>query len=242
MKQSTLCLGAAVALASSLTAHAVEINHDLSLNLLVTGASDYRTGGISQTRNNPTLQFDVSLQHSSGLLLGVFTSNVDFDTDTRREYDYYAGIIKSLTDNISASLIYYEYDYPKDSQFNYGEWIGTITAYDFTLGMKYTKEVKPYGDDRSVIWAGYSLDLPYGSSIDFRWGYSDAKDPIFISSSGSTRSGYRDWEVGVNKDFVGVNWRLSYVDTDLSRTECESTQGLDDICSATVMLSASKLF
>lgn len=231
-----------MALSLAMPAHAIELNQDFSVDVLVAAMSDYRTGGISQTLNKPALQFDASLHHSSGLLMGIFTSNVDFDTDTRREYDYYAGVEHAFTDDLSASLIYYEYDYPKDSEFNYGEWIGTVTAYNATLGLKYTNEVKPYGDDRGVVWVAYSFNLPYESTMDVRVGYSDAKDPIYVSGDGSTRNGYRDWEVGLNKELLGINWRAAYVDTDLSKAECQSSQGVDDICSATVTLSASKLF
>ena len=242
MKATTQRLGALMALGLALPVQAIELNDDFNLGILVAAMSDYRTGGISQTLNRPALQLDLSLRHSSGLLLGVFTSNVDFDSATHREYDYYAGIEHDFTDDISASLIYYEYDYPRESAFNYGEWIGTVTGWNATLGMKYTKEVKPYGDDRSVIWAGYAIELPWDASLDLRYGYSDAKDPVWVSHDGSTRSTYHDWEVGLNKTLLGIDWRLAYVDTDLSRSECESTQGVDDICSATVMLAASKLF
>lgn len=242
MKATTRRLGALMALGLAVPVQAIELNDDFNLGVLVGAMSDYRTGGVSQTLNRPAVQLDLSLRHSSGLLLGVFTSNVDFDSDTHREYDYYAGIEHSFTDDLSASLIYYEYDYPKESEFNYGEWIGTVTAWNATLGMKYTREVKPYGDDRSVIWAGYSIELPWDTSLDLRYGYSDAHDPVYVSHDGSTRETYRDWEVGLSKTFLDIDWRLAYVDTDLSRAECESTQGVDDICSATVMLAASKLF
>ncbi|WP_175652778.1 TorF family putative porin [Pseudomonas sp. Marseille-P9899] len=242
MKAITVRLGAAVLLSQAISAQAVELNPDFTLDVLVAAISDYRTGGISQTLNKPALQFDVSLHHSSGLLAGIFTSNVDFDSDARREYDYYVGIEHAFNDTLSASLIYYEYDYPRESAFNYGEWIGTLSAWNATLGVKYTRDVKPYGDDRGVIWAGYTLDLPWESTLDLRLGYSDAKDPVYVSHDGNTRSGYRDWEVGLSKELLGVAWRLAYVDTDLSKAECESTQGIDDICSATLMVSASKRF
>ncbi|MCX9150118.1 TorF family putative porin [Pseudomonas sp. TB1-B1] len=242
MKLNVLSVIPAIALSLAGPVQAIELNQDFRVDLLVSAMSDYRTGGISQTLNKPALQFDASLHHASGLVLGVFTSNVDFDSDTRREYDYYAGIEHSFTDDVSASLIYYEYDYPKESEFNYGEWIGAATAYNATLGVKYTNDVKPFGSDRGVIWGAYSFNLPYETSLDVRFGYSDAKDPVYVSADGSARNGYRDWEVAASKELLGVGWRLAYVDTDLSKAECESSQGIDDICSATVLLSVSKIF
>ena len=232
----------ALAACLALPAQAIELTPDLSLDLQVAAMSDYRTGGISQTLNRPALQLDVSLHHASGLLLGVFTSNVDFDTRAHREYDYYVGLEHAFTDNVSTSLTYIRYDYPRGSAYNYGEWIGTLTAYRATLGMKYTNEVKPNRNDRSVIWGAYSLELPYQAALDVRVGYSDAKDPVYVSADGHTRETYRDWEVALRKTMLGIDWTVAYVDTDLSRAECESSQGVDDVCSATALISASKIF
>lgn len=242
MNKRALCLAGGLLLGLSLPVGAIELNDDFSLDLVVTALSDYRTGGISQTLGDPALWVDASISHSSGLYVGVFTSNVDFGTDTNREYDYYVGIARDLTENLSATLTYYEYDYPRDSEFNYGEWIGTLSAYGATVGMKYTKEVKPFSDDRNVLWLGYSFDLPYETSLDVRYGYSDAKDDIYVSADGSARSTYYDWEVGLNKSLLGFDWRLAYVDTDLSKAECASVNGYDDLCSATLVASVAKSF
>jgi hypothetical protein len=35
---------------------------------------------------------------------------------------------------------------------------------------------------------------------------------------------------------------LSYIDTDLSKNQCTSNYGFDDVCSATVVASVSKSF
>jgi uncharacterized protein (TIGR02001 family) len=236
----SLCAGVLYCLASP--AQAIEFNEDFSLDLTLTALSDYRTGGISQTLGDPALWADISLAHSSGLYAGVFTSNVDFGTDTNREYDYYVGYAHDFTDDINASLAYFEYDYPQDSEFNYGEWIGTVGAYGAVLGMKYTSQVKPYDDDRAVYWLGYTFELPYETSLDVRYGFSDAKDDIWVSADGSTRSSYYDWEVGVSKDLFGFNWRVAYIDTDLSQAECASVNGFDDVCSATVVAQVAKTF
>lgn len=240
--RSSLWRGGALAFSLALPAHAIDLSDNLALNLTVTALSDYRTGGISQTLGNPAVWVDASLSHTSGVYVGVFTSNVDFGTDTDREYDYYVGFAHEFTDNINASLTYYEYDYPKDSEFNYGEWIGTLGAFGATLGLKYTREVKPFSDDRSVFWLGYAFDLPYETILDLRYGYSDAKDEIWVSADGSTRSSYYDWEVGVSKKMFGMDWRLAYIDTDLSKAECESVNSYDDVCSATVVASIAKTF
>ncbi len=242
MTRTRLGLAAGLLCGLALPAQAVELNEDFSLDLKLTALSDYRTGGISQTAGDPALWTDVTLSHSSGAYAGVFTSNVDFGTDTRREYDYYVGIAHAFTEQLNVNLMYVEYDYPKDSEFNYGEWIGTLGFYGATFGIKYTNEVKPFDDDRSVMWLGYTLELPHEAALDLRYGYSDAKDDVWMSSDGSTRHSYYDWEVGLSKTLFGLDWRVAYIDTDLSQAECASVNGFDDVCSATVVAQVAKSF
>lgn len=232
----------AAAAGVAMPAWGMPLTEDVEASLVIGALSDYRTGGISQTLGDPALQFDASLTHSSGFYAGVFTSNVDFGTATHREYDYYVGYSTRFNEVAGMSLTYFEYDYPKNSEYNYGEWVGTVDAYGVELGMKYTSEVKPFDDDHAVYWAKYTFELPQGFSLDARYGYSDAKDDIWVSGSGTTRSAYRDWEVGINREAIGVEWRLSYIDTDLSRAECASVNTYKDVCSAALVASATKTF
>ena len=46
----------------------------------------------------------------------------------------------------------------------------------------------------------------------------------------------------MTRDLLGVTWGLSYIDTDLSDAECMSFSGYDDLCSSTLVVSASKTF
>jgi len=57
--------------------------------------------------------------------------------------------------------------------------------------------------------------------------------PLRATTSGKPR---------VSKELVGLNWGLSYVDTDISDSECASYLGFDDVCEATVVASVGKSF
>ncbi|MFJ4441057.1 hypothetical protein ACIPZ8_03075 [Pseudomonas sp. NPDC089422] len=50
------------------------------------------------------------------------------------------------------------------------------------------------------------------------------------------------FEDGEPSGFLGLTWRLSYMDTNLSQAECASSYGFDDVCSATVVAGVSKHF
>ena len=64
----------------------------------------------------------------------------------------------------------------------------------------------------------------------------------FVVYENSDPDAYREWEARLTRDFLGLTWRLSYLDTDLSQAECASSYGFDDVCSATVVAAVSKHF
>ncbi|MNJ54975.1 hypothetical protein D3C77_504450 [compost metagenome] len=91
-------------------------------------------------------------------------------------------------------------------------------------------------------YVGYGAQLPYDTDVQVRYGRNDYKDPSWFSSDGSSRSAYHEWEVKLSRTMLALDWSLSYIDTDLSQAECASYMGFEDVCSATVVASASKAF
>lgn len=75
-----------------------------------------------------------------------------------------------------------------------------------------------------------------------RYEYVDYQDEVFFNSDGKGQGHYTDWEIKLTRDFVGVTWGVSYIDTGLPKTKCQSFTGYDDLCSATLLASASKTF
>lgn len=230
-----------------ITSQALPLNDDFSLDMSLTAASDYRSRGISQTLGDPALQFGATLQHSSGLYLGAWTSNVDFGYDykTRQEVEYYAGYFWQATEAISLDLGYIKYDYPKEGQFNLSEVYAILDLYGVKVGAFYSNDTpNVFGQDQDTLYAylGYTLLLPAEVSLDLRLGRNDTKDEAFLATNGNGRSAYNEWEAKLSREFVGVTWGLSYVDTNLKKSECASWYGYEDLCTATVVVSASKAF
>ena len=113
------------------------------------------------------------------------------------------------------------------------------------LGVHYSNDTPNiFGEDQDTLYTylAYKIALPAEVGLDLRVGRSDVKDPAYWSGSGDNRNAYYEWEAKVSRDFVGVTWGLSYVDTDLSKSECTSWYGYGDLCNATVIASASKTF
>ena len=230
-----------------LTTQALPLNDDFSLDMSLAAVSDYRTRGISQTLGDPAVQAAATLVHSSGLYIGAWTSNVDFGGEfkTRQELEYYAGYYWQATDAISLDLGYIKYSYPKESQFNLSEVYAILDVYGVKLGAYYSNDTpNVFGEDQDTLYTylSYKIALPAELGLDLRVGRGDVKDPAYWSTSGDNRESYYEWEARLSRDFVGVTWGLSYIDTDLSKSECAGWYGYGDLCTATVVASATKTF
>ncbi|MHC8372614.1 TorF family putative porin [Pseudomonas sp. MDT1-85] len=230
-----------------LTSQALTLDDNFSLDMTLGVVSDYRTRGISQTLGDPAVQAGATLVHSSGLYIGAWTSNVDFGGPykTRQELEYYAGYYWQATEAISLDLGYLKYDYPKEGQFNMSEVYAILDVYGVKLGANYSNDTPNFfGEDQDTLYTylSYTIELPAEIGLDLRVGRNDVKDPAFWSTNGESRDAYTEWEAKLTRDFVGVTWGLSYIDTDLSKSECASWYGYGDLCTATVVASASKTF
>lgn len=250
---------ASLALLPMTCAQAIDLNEQFSLVITPTLTSDYRASGISQTLGDPAAQLNVMLSHASGLYAGVWTSNVDFghDDEARQELEYYAGYYWQISDAISLDAWYTQYEFAGASQYNQSDVQATLDVYGVLLGAKYATNMKgPDYEDENGNWhdgkqnedmssalIGYRTQLPAEIGFEARYEYVDYKDEVFWNSDFSrSRSDYRDWEIKLTRDLLGVTWGLSYIDTDLSKAECLNFMGYDDVCSATLQASASKTF
>ena len=229
-----------------LSSQAIVLNDDFSVLVDLTLASDYRTRGISQTQNDPAVQAGATLAHSTGLYLGAWTSNVDFGggLKTRQEVDYYGGWLWEATDDVNLDIGYLKYTYPKESRFNQSEVYGILSVYGVKLGVYYSDDAPGIESEQNSLYSyvGYETQLPYDTGLKLRYGNMDFKDPYLYSSSGHAEDSYREWEVKLTHELVGVMLGVAYIDTDLSKSQCTSNWGYDDVCSATVVASVSKSF
>ncbi|MDM8349034.1 TorF family putative porin [Pseudomonas sp. sp1636] len=248
MRALTAFVMAALGLAPLGQLQALELNQQFDLQITPKLLSDYRSSGISQTLGDPALQLDVLLAHASGLYAGVWSSNVEYGYDweqdddygTRQEVDYYAGYYWQIDDDLSLDLYYNSYSYPGEGQFNGADVYLTLDAYGFFIGGKHSADVD---ESSSSYFAGYRTQLPLEIGLELKAENVDYKDKVFFNKDWIRgQEDYNNWSIGLQREMLGVNWGASYVDTDLSQAECMSYMGYDDLCSATLVFSASQTF
>ncbi|WP_394561981.1 TorF family putative porin [Aquipseudomonas alcaligenes] len=206
------------------------------VSMTATLASDYIWRGQSQTAGEAAIQGSLDVAHESGLYAGVWASNVDdaaFPGNTSGadiEVDYYVGYGYSFTDDISADLQLAKYTYPQASQWNGYEIMPSVSAYGFTLGYKYGVET---GIHPTYTWVSYEYQLPYEITASASYGQTDQK---------AGGDDYKDWSVGLGKTMLGLDFSLTYTDTDIDGEVCEATYGKDDYCDSNLTVAVSKSF
>lgn len=245
----------ALALAVPMAAQAYETSANVTL------ATDYKFRGISQNDTGPALQGGFDLAFDNGLYLGTWASTVNFElagnADPEMELDYYGGYGGNLTEEISydVGVIYYDYPgssptnfssgaYNKDRDLDYVEIYGSLGYKDFTLGYAYSDDYWQETGEFNYVYVDYSYSLPSGFSLDLHVGFNDfanASDDSSLSDSmeaflGDGEDSYTDYSVTIGKSMFGLDFALSFVDTNIGSKECWGT----DWCDSSAIFSVSK--
>lgn len=206
----------------------------------VTGASQYIFRGITQSDEAPAIQGSLDWNHDSGVYLGTWGSNVDFNDgdESSVEIDVYGGVNFSASGfDFGVGLIHYMYP-----------------GADSSLDYDYTEVTASVGRDFGVASATgsffYSPDYFAGSGDSYYYNLA-LSAPITALPGGLTFNAavghqsiddeaaygtpdYVDWNVGLGATVEGFDLSLSYKDTDLSRTECA------DGCDGAVIFTISR--
>jgi len=244
MKKSILLT--AIISASPVVAMAAEVSGNVSLT------SDYRFRGISQTDTQIAVQGGFDFAFENGIYVGTWGSNVDFANSL--ELDYYVGFAGDMSDSVSYDVGFIYYDYPgtddtvrtfsSDAEDDYAEVYASISVADFTFGIAYSDDYYLETGEFYYIYGDYSFALPHDVSLDLHYGYNDfefsstdsnAKDAeqAFLTDG---EDSYSDYSIGVSKAFAGVDVSLTWIDTDLDKSECFDS----NLCDSTVVFAISK--
>jgi len=202
MKKITLSLIAAIVVNTGLYAEDTKAS-DIELSANVALTSNYVWRGMTQSDNSPAIQggFDVAYE---GAYVGVWGSNVDFNSEASVEIDIYIGYANDIA-GITYDVNYCQYTYPGESdEANFGEASLTL-GYDFdvvALSAKYYVGVTTNKFNPENGWeVGASVPLPMDISIDATFG-------DYGNNTNSTDGEY--YLIGATKSFEKFDISLAY--------------------------------
>jgi uncharacterized protein (TIGR02001 family) len=215
-------LPVAIAVASSVAFSSMAVSETvespigkLDVSMTATLASDWLNRGSSLNGGNPTVQGSLDVVHESGFYAGIWGGSMAGDEQTGgSEFDYYVGYGGSITEDISYDLAVATYIYSgttwggEDAESDI-EYLGSISAYGGTVGLKYrTEDVK-----QLYTYLGYSYALPGAVTLSASVGFTDIDDEV------NNGEDYTDWSVSLGKSIASLDFALTYATNDLDGTD-----------------------
>lgn len=214
-----------------------EAKGGLTMELAV--MSDYVWRGFSQTDGGPAIQGTLEYEHESGFYVGTFASNVDFDEDVkdpaRIEVDVYGGLRGETEFGLGWDIGVLRYIYPDSTvSYDYNDY-NLALSYDFlSFEFSYSNDFWASGKNGFYYGIGASHEFPDLFTLAAKVGYSDVDDGAFGED---TPNNYVDWSVGVSREMWGINFDLTYTDTNDNGQKIAGSQA-----DARVVFSASISF
>lgn len=203
----------------------------------VTTASEYVFRGLSRTDEKPAVQGSFDL-HLYDFYLGVWASNADFgaNDDVSVELNFYGGYRADLGSGFSLDVGAIQYKYPSsDTRLDYDfyefytklkkDFGYFITDFDLYYAPDYQYDAGP------GVYMSFGVEMPIYKEFHFigHYGYQTMHDEGDFPFGGD----YGDWEVGFGyDDFYGIDFKATYIDTDLTEENC------NELCDGRFLLSA----
>lgn len=237
-----------LALGATNSAQALDLGAGFSASANIGATSNYIWRGFSQTRNGAALQGGFDIAHESGFYIGTWLSHVDFKLAPEADYeqDFYLGWSKTFGE-VEVGLNYNKFHYPSANSLNFSETSLSLAAFGFSLGLDFSSDFPLVGnatgtvDNSSTLHysLGYSHELPQSYVIDIGVGRYDFKETGFL---GGNDDKYSYYNIGVSKNFWGIDFNVSYTDSSLSRNACIVYTGGKNYCGDTFFITATKTF
>lgn len=196
-----------------------QIGGGLTVTGSVTGTTDYRFRGISQSNGDPAIQSSVGVDHESGFYAGGFASSLSDDMRPGEiELSGYVGYTREIASGTDIDLGVQLYGYPNNESLTNASYfepyaavrhtLGPVTA---ELGAAYAPEQEALADNDSLyVHGGLTGGIPFTPvTIRARMGYTSG--PARFSGFAD----YLDWRVGAEYTRGPATLSLEYVDTDL---------------------------
>lgn len=217
---------------------------DLSAN--VTGTTDYRFRGISQTQNSVAIQGGVDLTSTSGFYIGNWNSSVSTDVYTRGsgiESDIYGGWRKEVYKGLVLDLGLYNYFYPRTG--------ATFDTHELYAAVSYGPVTARYNYSLSKYFGAANSDGSQYYQVDVNYPVPGYSKVAVVAHAGRTEveahdsANYTDWNVGATYD-LSSGWNAGaryYWNTGVSAAnQATNTVNGQDLTKEELVVNLTKSF
>lgn len=186
--------------------------------------NDYRFRGLSRNDEGFALQGGLDWYHDSGFYVGTWASNISNLKGATVETDFYAGYAGELEGGLNFDLGGLLYHFPGGTDADYVEVYG---SFGMDLGFVSALAGANYafsndnldfnnrgGEDNIYLFTDGSVAIPNTPlTLNLHLGYED----------GSLNSRKWDWSVGASVPYQGLDFSVTYVDTNFVGDNADAT-------------------
>lgn len=202
----------------------------------VTLVSDYRFRGLTQTNGDPAVQATININHSSGLYIGTWVSQIDGQLDASTpaltgyggaEMDLYGGFTKTLSNGFGFDIGLLYYYYPTRTSGFKTDFFEPYASINYTIGPVNAKLGANYAwggqdgldftsgkDDDIYVYGELSLAVPQ-TPVTLKGHLGRTSGSLGLVNLDSSDE-YMDWSITAEAAISGLKVGVSYVDTDIS--------------------------
>ncbi|PNU03459.1 TorF family putative porin [Novosphingobium guangzhouense] len=209
-------------------------------------ATDYRFRGVSQSDKRMAVQGGLTLAHDSGVYVGIWASNLaGWGTfgGSNMELDLIGGYRTRLSDKATIDIGFTWYMYPggadnTDFAEPYVKVSGVAGPATVTAGVAYAPrqyalanvsnapDSRGQKQDNIYLWTDGTLPIA-GTPLTAKahLGYSDGNPGLGPNGTSLAPTGtYWDWSLGMDATWRNLTLNLSYVDTDIAKSDAALLQ------------------
>jgi uncharacterized protein (TIGR02001 family) len=194
----------------------------------VTVASDYFFRGLDQSTGE-ALSGGLDVAFDSGLYIGTWGSTIA-SWGEGIELDYYIGYAAGSFD---IGYLYYGYPNEASGDLDFEEVYGSYSFGDASIGFAYSDDYFGGSGEMTMI----AFDYGFALSEDYSLSFHIADNSIEDNATFGTED-YIDWSLSLGTEAAGLEFGLTYTDTDLDTADCFG--GDDSSCSSNVTFSITK--
>lgn len=200
----------------------------------ISGTTDYRFRGLSQSHEDVAGQATLNVNHESGLYVGTFASTIDDKVSLPGygdvEVDLYGGYTKTFQSGlgVDAGLLYYFYAGAPQrigGVKNDTDYFEPYASINYSFGPANVKVGGNYawkgqdglgGDDSLYLYTNLSVALP-NTPVKLLGHVGRSKGALGAFNLDAEDDSYLDWSLGAEASYKHFTLGVQYVDTDITR-------------------------
>lgn len=209
------------------------------------GAFDLRLGteparsmaqGLVQPGASGAFHGGLDLSHASGLYVGQWTPSVGLSEGRQLEVNSYLGYLQHAVDGqLGYELGLMRYSFPESDDWGRLQYYGGLTLGSRSLGAALNSTTERRD---STLYLDLGRVTPFGVGV--RLSYSSHALATPHRFAGGSVSLFSDWSLNLSRPWLGLQFDLSYSDSNLERTECGAYSGRNPRCDGLLTLRAER--